>query len=99
MPGQTSSEAHGINNRGKVVGDYSADGGSVTHGFVRKADGSLTYPIDYPGAVNTYINGINDKGWMVDRYELADNKDHGFLLILPNTFVSFDYPARRSELR
>ncbi len=93
IPGQTSSEAHGLNNLDQVAGDYTTDGGFVFHGFIRQADGTLTFPIDYPGAVNTFVNGINDQGWIVGTYELADGHEHGFFLKLPNTFVSFDYPA------
>ena len=93
IPGQFDASASGINNFNQVAGDYSTDGGALRHGFFRNSDGTLTFPIDCPGATITVQNGINDRGWIVGRYDFADNIDHGFFLKLPNTFISFDYPG------
>lgn len=93
IPGQFDASASGINNFNQVAGDYSTNGGALRHGYVRDADGTLTFPIDFPGATITVQGGINDRGWIVGRYDFADNIDHGFFLKLPNTFISFDYPG------
>jgi hypothetical protein len=93
IPGQDDASASGINNLNQVAGDYSTNSGLLRHGFFRDSNGALTFPIDFPGATITVQNGINDRGWIVGRYDLADNIDHGFFLKLPNTFISFDYPG------
>jgi hypothetical protein len=93
IPGQYDASASGINNLTQVAGDYSTSSGLLRHGFFRDSNGALTFPIDFPGATITVQNGINDRGWIVGRYDFADNIDHGFFLKLPNTFISFDYPG------
>jgi probable HAF family extracellular repeat protein len=49
------------------------------HGFVRTPNGRVT-TIDIPGATNTSVYGINNRGAVVGVYEGADGRDHGFLL-------------------
>lgn len=93
IPGEYDASASGINNLNQVAGDYSTNSGLLRHGFFRNSNGALTFPIDFPGATITVQNGVNDHGWIVGRYDFADNIDHGFFLKLPNTFVSFDYPG------
>ena len=93
IPGAYDSGASAINNLNQVAGAYSTNSGLLQHGFFRNANGALTFPIDFAGATITVLNGINDRGWMVGRYDFADNIDHGFFLKLPNTFISFDYPG------
>jgi len=83
--------ASDINNLGQVVGSY-ADGGD--HGFLRDADGTLTFPIDYPGALATFLTGINDKGWMTGSYYDTVGISHALFLPSPRAeFVSFDGPS------
>ena len=78
---------------GQVVGQYLYDD-SATHGFVRASDGTLTYPIDPPGAVRTFVFGVNDAGLIVGRYiEAATGMSHAFLLQLPDQFFTYDYPG------
>jgi len=55
-PGTTLTEAHGINNSGKVVGTYSD--GKFYHGFTYSAGVFTT--LDYPGATNTLVYGISN---------------------------------------
>jgi hypothetical protein len=93
IPGQYDAGANGINNFNQVTGTYSTSNGLLVHGFFRNSNGALTFPLDFPGATLTLPNGVNDRGWMVGRYDFADNVDHGFFLRLPNTFISFDYPG------
>jgi hypothetical protein len=93
IPGAYDAGASAINNLNVVAGTYSTNGGLLQHGFVRVSGGSLLFPIDFAGATITVLNGINDRGWIVGRYDFADNIDHGFFLKPPNTFISFDYPG------
>lgn len=87
----------GMNNLNQVVGAYSDETGG--HGFLRDADGTLTYPIDYPGGSYTSLYGINDKGWMVGAYFDGEGSRHGLFLTSPTRFVVFDYPgANLTEL-
>lgn len=92
VPGATTGEADGIDNFDRVVGVFSSDAVNF-HGFLRQANGALTFPIDFPGSAQTLPRGINDRGWVVGRYINTDASVHGFFLKLPGTFVSFDYPG------
>ena len=94
IPGAIATRAIGINNFDWVVGRY-AGSNAVEHGYVRKRNGSLTFPIDFPGSTLTTFNGINDRGWMVGNY-LDGSGQHGGFLQMPNTFVSFDFPGASS---
>ena len=80
-----------INNLGQVVGCYRATGTNQVHSFFRDADGTLTYPLDYPGAIYTQINGLNDNGLMSGNYNLQDDAvAHGFVRQLGGRSISFD---------
>jgi hypothetical protein len=83
----------GMNNLNQVVGFYSDQAGG--HGYLRDADGTLTFPIDYPGASYTYLYGINDKGWMVGSYLDTGGVYHGLFASSPTRFVAFDLPPGR----
>ena len=74
-------EATGINNLNDVVGDYG-DNRGVFHGFMRASDGTLTFPIDFPGTETqtTAPLAINDSA-------------HAFVIHLPDTFLSYDVPG------
>ena len=86
------TEAFGLNNSNEIVGGY-LDSVPVRHGYFRDAFGTLTFPIDFPGAIGTLPFGINDQGVIVGRYADSAGAEHGFVLKLPNSFVSFDYPG------
>lgn len=85
VAGADDSGAAGMNNLGQVVGSYDQ------HGFLRNADGTLIFPIDYPGAVFTGLSGINDKGWMVGTYEDTEGTFHGLFMPSLTEFVVYDY--------
>ena len=93
VPGASSTLCFGINNLDQAVGVYVVGHGAnaTVHGFMRAADGTLTYPIDYPGATNTDPAAINDAGLIVGFWTNKQGA-HGFLLQLPGTFVNFDVP-------
>jgi hypothetical protein len=63
------------------------------HGYFRDTNGTLTFPIDFPGATSSRANGLNNRALIVRRYVYSAGQDHGFLLKRPSTFISFDYPG------
>src|SRR5450756_1001568 len=53
--------------------------------------------IDYPGAVNTVVNGINDAGDIAGHYKGTAQKQHGFLL-KQGKFTSIDFPGAATTI-
>lgn len=86
FPGAASTEAHGINNFGEIVGFFNigvanCQFGSTLcrfHGF--KLKNKVFTRIDIPGATDTRVLGLNDAGDVVGDYRTSDNNIHGFLL-------------------
>jgi len=60
--GATTSFANGINDSGRIVGQYT-DSGGTDHGFL--FSGGTFTPIDVPGAQATSANDINNVGQIV----------------------------------
>jgi len=58
---------------GQIVGQYS-DANAVLHGFLL-SQGSFT-TIDYPGAIDTRLTGINPEGQIVGQ----DNASNGLAI-------------------
>jgi probable HAF family extracellular repeat protein/YD repeat-containing protein len=70
-PGATVVAPFDINNRGQIVGSaYSDPATAAGRGFLlaRGAKGPFT-PINFPGAANTVVAGINDSGLIVGAYQ------------------------------
>ena len=69
-----------INTAGDTTGLYE-DAGGVFHGFKRSASGTITSPIDVPGAgmLGTGATSINDSGEITGVYSDANVVFHGFL--------------------
>jgi uncharacterized membrane protein len=59
------TSAYTINNNGQIVGEYldHCDIGNRQHGFLN--DDRKFTSIDFPGALGTVANGINDRGHIV----------------------------------
>lgn len=94
IPGVDVVYPSAINNLGQVVGSYVDPlDPQVGHGFLRNADGSLIYPLDYPDSQSSNISGLNDNGAMVGGYRDRSLVFHAFLLQFPNRFLSYDYPG------
>jgi len=91
IPGISDAEVvvRGINNLGQVTGYYLQ---GIAHGYLRDADGTLTYPIDYPviGA-STEILGLNDQGALVGFYDPPSSDEHAFV-VQDGIFISYDHP-------
>jgi hypothetical protein len=89
------TEATGINNLNDVVGTYGDENhANMFHGFMRASDGTLTFPIDFPGTrlLQTVPLAINDAGFIVGFW--TDGRvAHGFVIHLPDTFLSYDVPG------
>jgi uncharacterized protein (TIGR03437 family) len=82
VPGTTL--ATGINNNGQVVGSYeSSTTNSVTHGFLRSADGQTYTAFDVPGVGApgqfTSPTSINDQGAIVGQQFNGAGVSYGFL--------------------
>jgi uncharacterized membrane protein len=83
----------GINDGGELVGDYSLTSttpccAAGTHGFLRSRGHDTT--IDYPNAVLTYANGINERGEIIGAYN--DGVSHGFYLHR-DSYAPIDHPG------
>jgi uncharacterized membrane protein len=79
VPGSTSTQALGINDRDEVAGVYT-DAMSNMHGFTWTPWGAHPTLVDDPGAVgSSTINGVNDKGQLVGFYNDQAGNTHGFL--------------------
>jgi hypothetical protein len=80
-PKTTLTEARAINDQGVIVGVYlNVDPQFGLHrSFVRDTKGQLT-PLDFPGAKETQVIGINHAGHIVGRSESREGI-HGFLAV------------------
>lgn len=92
VPGSNQTWALGMNNLNQVVGCYTVTGSGAYHGYRRDADATLSYPIDVPNAVNTLLNGINDKGQMVGLSGEVNLAYHGVFFPSPNQSAVYDHP-------
>lgn len=94
IPGVSLVSPTAINNFGQIVGYYIDPANpALTHGFFREADGTLTYPLDYPGSRTSGLFGLNDKGQITGAWDDSNFTQHGLFLILPNHFLSYDSPG------
>ncbi len=83
-------------NGGAITGTYvtgSSTTTSVYHGFIRSTGGTLTYPIDVPGAgagdkQGTQPSSINSAGDITGTYRDAASVHHGFIY----NGTTFTYP-------
>ncbi len=94
----TTSSLTGINDFDEFVGIYDDAQGHM-HGYEGKKGDAHFKPIDYPGAVQTYVFRINNWGEIVGTYFDKDGYQHGFIR-LPDLFAgwiplyfSFDAPG------
>jgi hypothetical protein len=90
IPAGALASPWGINNANEIVGTYQVLDGTI-HGFFRDPDGVLTFPIDLPGAVSTYLRGINDRHVIAGAWVDGSGVTQAFTLELPNRFTTFAY--------
>lgn len=79
-----SGDPMAINNLGTVAG--SIYDGTHWHGFIDDTQGHMTF-IDAPGALDTFMTGINDNGDLSGYY---DTQSFG----TPTGFIALDPPSR-----
>src|ERR1700674_1945917 len=102
-PGSTFTEVFGLNNRGDIVGTYSATTPpSDYHGFLLR-DGEFSH-IDFPGAVCTSARRINNHGDIVGFYKTEGCQSSGPFenirgyLLRHGKFYTIDVPSGRDPL-
>jgi hypothetical protein len=93
FPGALSTFAYELNNSNQLVVGYYIDSSGILHGYYRDANGTLHFPIDPPGSVQTILFGLNDRNWVVGRYVDSSGVTHGLFFVPPNKFFTFDYPG------
>ncbi len=92
IPGALQTNPNSINDVKNSVGFYF-DAELVIHGFIRKRDGTLIFPVDPPGSTQTILFGNNDRGAKVGRYADSSGITHGLFVIGGDNFVSYDIPG------
>jgi uncharacterized membrane protein len=80
VQGSSSTYLKSVSNAGEMVGWYFVPSDNEWHGFKTSAGGPPITTVDYPGAVQTYAQGINDQGQIVGAYVLESGPQPGFLL-------------------
>lgn len=80
------------NAKGDIAGWFIAEPGGAPQGFVMK--GGETTVLNFPGAVSTFIQGMNNKGEISGGWDDADGNSHGFYLASDlESWTSFDAPT------
>jgi hypothetical protein len=81
--------AYGINDAGQVVGYY--DGNGTQGGYLRNADGTLTYynPV---GSYFSLPSSINNLGQIAGIFDDTQG-EHGFVRDPDGTITTIDYPG------
>ena len=94
------SGVKGLNPRNGILAgsNFSIGFGCVLHvcwprglNFTAQA-GTATRTVDFPGAISTFLYGINNAGQMVGAYVDDGEATHGFLLN-NGVFTTIDYPG------
>ncbi len=76
VPFATVTAVQGINDRGDIVGQFTAN--KVTRGFLLPKRGSLVV-IDHPGSTFTSALAINSEGLIIGNWEDAVHQRRGFI--------------------
>jgi uncharacterized membrane protein len=95
VPNSNTSSATGINAENVIVGMYQ-DLAGKRRGFEKR--GATFSDIDYPGAIWTQANGINDAGEIVGSFldsSGGSEVEHGFRYS-SGTFTAIDFPGGKA---
>lgn len=92
VPEAIGNVAYQLNASNQSVG-YYVDSAAVLHGFLRKGNGTLLFPIDPAGSTGTILFGLNDQNWVVGRYSDSAGVTHGLFFFAPGHFTTFDFPG------
>lgn len=83
----------GINSRGDIAGWFIANPGEGAQGFLIKDSVTTVLNFPEPNVVNTFVQGINNKGQLSGSWEDTTGNLHGFVLDSDLvTWTSFDAP-------
>ncbi len=93
VPGASATIANNLNASNQTQGFYVDAADDTVHGYLRDSDGTLTFPIDPAGSVETVLFGNNDANWVVGRYADASGITHGLFFMTPAEYVTFDFPG------
>lgn len=97
-PGATETMAWGINDKGKVAGEYWSppeNNRIKIHGFVVTGSNFSNFTtIDYPGVNSCYASGVNNNGQVAGAYTDLTGGSHGFVYSGGN-FTTLDYPGAK----
>lgn len=86
----TQTIIYGIENNGRIVGQYNTEDHNGSHGFLY-FNGNVT-TIDYPNALSTVARGINDPQIVVGDFKDTSGHSHGFSYNR-GTFTQIDAPT------
>jgi hypothetical protein len=89
-PGALYTQAIGLNDRRRVVGNY-VDQAGTSHGFLWRRGRFTT--IDFPGSIATLTFDVNNPGEIVGYYIDRDGGIHGFLRDRRGRFTPIDAPG------
>lgn len=90
-----------INNRGDMVGglvEYDSSGAAIKlQGFI--FNGKTTQTIDYPGSIDTWLTGINDRGMVIGQYTTSEltSSTRSFLWDR-GTYIPLDIPGENGRV-
>lgn len=87
--GSGATALAGINNRGAVIAAYNAAANDSVF-RIAVIEGEVARKYDYPGAISTLGNGLNDYGDIAGNYSIA-GVTHGFTLSNGKT-TAVDFP-------
>jgi len=89
-PGSTSTFPGAITASEVIIGSY-IDTTGVTHGFVRRPNGTFTR-FDVPGSASTTPASVTPEGVITGWYSDSIGNTHGFLRTLDGSVTAFDGP-------
>jgi hypothetical protein len=90
VPRAVTTQALGLDDQGRVAGDY-VDKNGVYHGYLWKRGRFTT--IDVPRSTGTTITALNDRGEMVGVYAGADGNRHAFFRSRRGRITTIDAPG------
>ena len=89
-PGATSTQAHGINDAGHIVGTF-LDANKVQHGFL--LSGGKYKTLDVPGTTATNAWGINDQG-LITLFAINGKGNYDSFLFDGTSYTMIDVPGQ-----
>lgn len=95
----SSPNPRGINDSKLVVGNYYTSSDDRLHGFVLM--NGVAAVVDYPdpSVLNTYLNGVNDKGIAVGGWDDENFFSHAFAFdTTTNTFIPLNIPHSKGNI-